>query len=465
MLRGGNPLTVGVGIIIEVIRKNNSDYDLENQIGPVPKNSDPIYLGTLLRQFANHIPQFMELVNSSNQIVTQRDGSTTTKKRELKTAFGEKIEPLGFDRFKTCELMAELLHCSNMALLNERGSEAEVRRRDVERERLKAEGKLTSANAGNLGDFSTSVDSHGFHHARAPSIDSPAEIKPLQVQNTSEDDFEKVIAPEVAVEAATETTGEKEKGGEPEKSSPKLTSTKSHSEKTGADDGEFIDEPLTPPKDAATSDPPTHTTGKPAEEPESPTSAGLSAKVGGLDLDHDTVMNDREEALESVKIEAEIKDRPSLLTQQLHQTTEADFVEDLSPHADDKPAPLFAGKSRDSKMDIPAVDPTRFTSPGPEEDLSEITPIDETQSVRSVVFGSTEDSNVGFEIDIDGTPVVGDLLKITFVENKVVPTILVGKSFKAVFRLCKLTFAGLLFPVSLEQFPSQRCVRCCTTSV
>src|ERR1700754_4248779 len=35
MLRGGNPLTVGVGIVIEVIRKNNSDYDMENQIGPV----------------------------------------------------------------------------------------------------------------------------------------------------------------------------------------------------------------------------------------------------------------------------------------------------------------------------------------------------------------------------------------------------------------------------------------------
>ena len=100
MLCGGNPLTVGVGIIIEVIRKNNSDYDLENQIGPVPKNSDPIYLGTLLRQFANHIPQFMGLINNSNQVITQRDGSTTTKKRELKTAFGEKIEPLGFRSFQ-----------------------------------------------------------------------------------------------------------------------------------------------------------------------------------------------------------------------------------------------------------------------------------------------------------------------------------------------------------------------------
>lgn len=427
MLRGGNPLTVGVGIIIEVIRKNNSDYDLENQIGPVPKNSDPIYLGTLLREFANHIPQFMELVNSSSQIVTQIDGSTTTKKRELKTAFGEKIEPLGFDRFKTCELMAELLHCSNMALLNERGSEAEVRRRDVERERLKAEGKLTSANAANVGDFSTSVDSQGFHHARAPSMDSPAEIKPLQVQNSAEDDFEKVIAPEVAVQAPSEDTTEKEQIGEPLERSPKVTPKKSNPEKLSSDDGKFVDEPLTPPKDTSVAA--NASTPKAADDAESPTSAGLSAKVGGLDLDNDTVMDDRQDNTDAAKVEGDTKDLPSLLTQQLNQTSIPDIqdtAEALSPHEADKPAPLFANKNRESNTEAATIDTSRFTSHVPEEDPSEATPIDDTQSVRSVVFGSIEDSNVGFEIDIDGTPVVGDLLKITFVENKVVPTILVN---------------------------------------
>ncbi|OAL53950.1 SAPS-domain-containing protein [Pyrenochaeta sp. DS3sAY3a] len=427
MLRGGNPLTVGVGIVIEVIRKNNSDYDLENQIGPVPKNSDPIYLGTLLRQFANHIPQFMELVNSSNQIVTQRDGSTTTKKRELKTAFGEKIEPLGFDRFKTCELMAELLHCSNMALLNERGSEAEVKRRDAERERLKAEGKLTSANSGNLGDFSTSVDSHGFHHARAPSMDSPAEIKPLQVQNTSEDDFEKVIAPEVAANTPKAEDTEKQAIGESLELSPKTAPKDTSTDQAAPHDGEFVDEPLTPPKDTVAPSPSSSTTAKPLDDAESPTSAGLSAKVGGLDLDNDTIMDDRQDPAEASKAEAEAKDRPSLLTQQLHQTSEPSTVdppEGLSPHAEDKPAPLFAGKNRDSSTESAQIDASRFTAFAPEVDPSEITPIDETQSVRSVVFGSVESSHVGFEIDIDGTAVVGDLLKITFVENKVVPTIL-----------------------------------------
>jgi SIT4-associating protein SAP185/190 len=434
MLQGGNPLTVGVGIIIEVIRKNNSDYDLENQIGPVPKNSDPIYLGTLLRQFANHIPQFMELVNSSSQIVTQRDGSTTKKKRELKTAFGEKIEPLGFDRFKTCELMAELLHCSNMALLNERGSEAEVRRRDAERERLKADGKLTSANAGNLGDFSTSVDSQGFHHARAPSMDSPAEIKPLHVQNSSEDDFEKVVAPEVVAEDPKDIAAEKEQIGEPLEPSPKVAPRDAPQEgsstKNTDDDGEFVDEPLTPPKDTAAPAETTASPPKPADDAESPTSIGLTAKVNDLELDTDTVMNDRQEPTEPAKTEkpeAEVKTPPSLLTQQLNQTSDPNVEQSgsLSPHPDDKPAPLFAGKNRESKAETANIDTSRFTAPVAESDLSEITPIDETQSVRSVVFGSTEET-VGFEIDIDGTPVVGDLLKITFVENKVVPTILVS---------------------------------------
>ncbi|KAF2626192.1 extragenic suppressor of kinetochore protein 1 [Macroventuria anomochaeta] len=418
MLRGGNPLTVGVGIIIEVIRKNNSDYDLENQIGPVPKNSDPIYLGTLLRQFANHIPQFMELVHSSSRVVVQNDGSTAMKKRELKTAFGEKIEPLGFDRFKTCELMAELLHCSNMALLNERGSEAEVKRRDAERERLKAEGKLTSGNSANLGDFSTSVDSQGFHHARAPSVDSPEEIKSLQVQNNSEDDFEKVTAPEVAV--ATIEATEKEQIGEPLERSPKSDPKESPAEKTGEGDGEFVDEPLTPTNDAAS--PATTTPAKAADDAESPTSAGLTSKVGGLDLDNDTVMGDREEAIEEPKEETEPKTTPSLLTQQLNQTSEE--PEPLSPHADDKPAPLFAGKNRESNTEATKVDTSKFTAAAP-EDAAEATPIDETSSVHSIVFGGVENQDdQQHVIDIDGTPVVGDLLKITFVENKVVPTIL-----------------------------------------
>ncbi|ORY12833.1 SIT4 phosphatase-associated protein-domain-containing protein [Clohesyomyces aquaticus] len=427
MLKGGNPLTVGVGIIIEVIRKNNSDYDLENQIGPMPKNSDPIYLGTLLRQFAKHIPQFMELVHNPNQTIVNKDGSTGTRKRELKTAFGEKIEPLGFDRFKTCELMAELLHCSNMALLNERGSEAEVKRRDSERESLKAEGKLTSRQNSNAVDYSTSVDSHGFHHARAPSSESPEEIKKLEVQNNSEDDFEKVAASEAVSEDSRGNTTAKEQIGEPLERSPKEAPRDIVSEKTDAGDDEFVDEPLSPVKDQPSPSAATNTAGvKAPADAESPTSAGLSAKVGGLDLDNDTVMGsscDEPEVKQGADSEA-----TSLLTQQLNMGSEIEGLEPpegLSPHPDDKPAPLFAGKSqRTNAPEASKVETTRFTEP-PESEGSEVTPIDETSSTRSVLFGGPEGQYPPqYEVDIDGTPVVGDLLKMMFVENKVVPTIL-----------------------------------------
>ena len=111
MLKGGYALANGVGIIIEIIRKNNSDYDilqilhirLENH---PPTGRDPIYLGHLLRVFGEKIEDF-------NELLVKED-----PERKLKTPFGD-IEPLGFERFKICELIAELLHCSNMALLNE----------------------------------------------------------------------------------------------------------------------------------------------------------------------------------------------------------------------------------------------------------------------------------------------------------------------------------------------------------
>ena len=140
MLKGGNTLTVGVGIVIEVIRKNNSDYDAETHTEAEPKSSDPIYLGTLLRIFSNHIDDFMKLILSPNHTVALDDGTKSQLREDIMTAWGVRIEPLGFDRFKTCELMAELLHCSNMGLLNEAGSDAEVIRRDEERESLKIDG-------------------------------------------------------------------------------------------------------------------------------------------------------------------------------------------------------------------------------------------------------------------------------------------------------------------------------------
>lgn len=123
-------LTTGVSIIIELIRKNNSDYDLTPILALAfnnqpPSSRDPIYLGTMLRIFANAIADFQALLLSPKNV------------RMIKTSGYGEIESLGFERFRICELYAELLHCSNMGLLNDPRGEAVVKDRDEERERLR----------------------------------------------------------------------------------------------------------------------------------------------------------------------------------------------------------------------------------------------------------------------------------------------------------------------------------------
>lgn len=127
MLHGGTSLANGVGIMIEIIRKNNSDYDFVPVLyitieSHPPTSRDPIYLGHLIKVFAKNILKFTKMLDS-------------TRLAQLETPFG-KIEPLGFERFKICELIAELLHCSNMGLLNDESGEDIVRERDIERERI-----------------------------------------------------------------------------------------------------------------------------------------------------------------------------------------------------------------------------------------------------------------------------------------------------------------------------------------
>lgn len=206
MLKGGNPLTVGVGIIIEVIRKNNSDYDSDANTGPEPRSSDPIYLGTLLQVFAKHTADFMQLILDSKHSVLTTNGLEKRERKELKTAWGERIEPLGFDRFKTCELMAELLHCSNMGLLNEKGSYATVKTRDKEREQLKTEGLLKSAHE--IGAAQLELGSELGEHSIKPSddhvvllggSDDSQQVNTGQESN-DEDGFEKVALSEAELE-------------------------------------------------------------------------------------------------------------------------------------------------------------------------------------------------------------------------------------------------------------------------
>ncbi|WEJ97288.1 sporulation-induced protein [Yamadazyma tenuis] len=133
MLKGGYALANGVGIIIEIIRKNNSDYDILPILyitleSHPPTGRDPIYLGYLLQVFGEEISKFNDILSSKRESDVVPDS--------LLTPFGE-IEPLGFERFKICELIAELLHCSNMALLNDNKGFNVVKERNELREKMK----------------------------------------------------------------------------------------------------------------------------------------------------------------------------------------------------------------------------------------------------------------------------------------------------------------------------------------
>ncbi|EMC98244.1 hypothetical protein BAUCODRAFT_58834, partial [Baudoinia panamericana UAMH 10762] len=408
MLRGSNALTVGVGIIIEVIRKNNSDYDTESQIGPEPKTSDPIYLGTLLRQFATHVPDFMHLIRSPS-----------ARKPDLQAAFGGKIEPLGFDRFKTCELMAELLHCSNMALLNERGAEEEVRKRDIERERLKADGKLATPRAPTspLNDdsheeFGSSVDSHGFHHAQRPTDEEmdekPEEARKLEVQNASDEDgFEKVTrrdadTDDLPDEVSFDEFNEKiEETGLPAmKEIEKRGSTEPQNHLPNDPD---MPKPLSPNKPKAPpNEPMLHFDPPPTQAADSPTTAGVTDRVHNINIDEDTVMT-------------EFGEEPTDLDDEGPTELERELAKEV-----EKPAPLFARKEPPPPD---AIDPIHGASG--QSDSEDQTDVD--QSIATIQGGEpfmTNGERQLYETEADGNPVVGDLLKMQFVEHQVVPTIL-----------------------------------------
>ena len=366
MLRGGNPLTVGVGIVIEVIRKNNSDYDPEsgsNAEAP-PTNHDPIYLGTLLRLFAKNVPRFMELILSSKHAVTVGETTKVVDRGELASAWGTKIEPLGFDRFKTCELMAELLHCSNMGLLNERGSEDFIKARDEERDRLRAQGAFHSVKHSEDSAVDVSIASSRFDNGFSPSASTST--NELRVANSSEEDgFHKVDVSE-----ATDAKPTVE----------------------NADD--LVDEPLSP---------------KP------------QPKENHLDVPSPTKLTDsvRRLSIEDIDMTSP-PNEPDLDSQPVTRSQ----AEDSSPHPEFKPAPLFAKSADPNKTPTPSS-PQQPASPrSPKGNAFELG-IDSQMEGDS--FQSAHDSSIQSEKQAflsDQTPVVGDYLKIMFVENKVVPTIL-----------------------------------------
>ncbi|KAJ6101054.1 hypothetical protein N7499_000684 [Penicillium canescens] len=367
MLKGGNPLTVGVGIVIEVIRKNNSDYDPESLGGPdaMLTTYDPIYLGTLLRLFAQHIPQFMALIQSSTYTIHDGNKLKTVDRGKLNSAWGAKIEPLGFDRFKTCELMAELLHCSNMGLLNEPGSDEYIRQRDEERERLIREGVFDPHHDERSGvDYNdTTAD---FTNASAFESGSPEDVKITEEPHAGEEEgFEDVGASGILVdEKAADNTANA--ASEPKEPVEEVTATEEPKTEKESSEEKTTDEPQISSE---------------STDPSSP-SIGLPDQVDNIKLHNEP---------------------------QGEQDTSASDNKQPEPEAsrpEDVPPPLFSSNEQPAESaEAPATETTK--------------------EPNTVNDGSEEDSAEQYiQLDTDGQPVVGDYLKIMFVENKVVPTIL-----------------------------------------
>ncbi|KAJ8066307.1 hypothetical protein OCU04_005385 [Sclerotinia nivalis] len=437
MLKGGNPLTVGVGIVIEVIRKNNSDYDPEvgAEANAVPSSRDPIYLGTLLRMFAKHVPDFMDLILSPNHTVGGGDGPVTIQRKELSAAFGGKIEPLGFDRFKTCELMAELLHCSNMALLNEVGSEEFVKARDVERERLKAEGKLHPSPTTLMSEDDLTMKS-----STQTRLGSPDGSRKLEVQNASDDDgFEEVTHATELGDDAKDDFDEKHETEE-----TLLNSTQPPISFLDKDDEEFVDEPLSSPRLQPLSDEHTLQESDLAVLPLSPTKE-LSQQVGSLGFnDEDTTMTSPPSSIDANVLDdtedssdGSHKHTPAssdgsnegqnvameLPTESSAPTEEIPHAAEVIPLPEDTPAPLFSKKAGSTEENAGAS----AAVPGDGNmnlDSVDTTMGDAGDSNNSVLMGNTEEHSQDRTMETTGGPVVGDYLKMQFVQHKVVPTIL-----------------------------------------
>lgn len=421
MLGGGNPLTVGVGIIIEVIRKNNSDYDPDvgAEQNATPSSRDPIYLGTLLRLFAEHVPDFMSLIMNA-----------PAQKERLDSTFGGKIEPLGFDRFKTCELMAELLHCSNMGLLNEVGAEELITARDAERRRLRAEGKLHAARGEDVPssaeDLTMRIPPHASH---------ADEGRKLEVMNLSndEDGFE-----EVTHAADPDTSDEFVRAEEDMPDLPTLADAPPHqpgSSFLDKDDDDFVDEPLSSPRlNVRELEKEDRNNGfehpdlvVPPLSPTKPKPAELATAEKGESEETATETTD-------VPAERETADvaKPDSTSSAASGPEHVDIPEShddsgnlggLSPHPNDVPAPLFsssADKSEHKTIGKEGQDsshPQSTAEPG----TAEAKESDEGEA--SIIVGHTAEPEASAE-EKSVAPVVGDYLKIQFVEYKVVPTIL-----------------------------------------
>ncbi|PFH48504.1 hypothetical protein AMATHDRAFT_65352 [Amanita thiersii Skay4041] len=124
-----------ISIIIELIRKNNSDYfepylfhSLRNRLIQIQQQ---IHMHTedgrealeramqemVDRMGVVHFGPLLEIMCGSLGELQKFLGAPRSVNGTISTTIGE-ITPLTLERYRICELFAELLHCSNMSILN-----------------------------------------------------------------------------------------------------------------------------------------------------------------------------------------------------------------------------------------------------------------------------------------------------------------------------------------------------------
>ncbi|KAF9462719.1 SIT4 phosphatase-associated protein-domain-containing protein [Collybia nuda] len=129
-----------VSIIIELIRKNNSDYfepylfhTLRNRLIQVQQqlNEDNREaLEKAMKEMTDrmgvvHLGPVLEIMCEKLEQLQQFLKKPRSLNGPVSTTIGA-IIPLTFERYRICELFAELLHCSNMSLLNRTSEQGRI---------------------------------------------------------------------------------------------------------------------------------------------------------------------------------------------------------------------------------------------------------------------------------------------------------------------------------------------------
>jgi SIT4-associating protein SAP185/190 len=297
---------------------------------------------------------------------------------------------------------------------------------------------------------------------------SPEGSRKLEVQNASDDDgFEEVTHAADLGDDAKDDFDEKPEAGD------LLASTKSETPLSflDKDDDEFVDEPLSSPrlnteKELPESEPASAEWPEQTLTPLSPTGE-LAQEVQAIGLEEDTHMVDThiedsdrstaesskhspgssEESTESPPAAEE--EKPLESTPAASEAVPPPEPMDEILHPEDKPAPLFA-----KKVESPQETTNQVSESHSSTESSDTTMGEAGDSSNSILMGNTEEHIQQPLTNASTVPVVGDFLKMQFVEHKVVPTILVSHKLEPRERLLKLIISGFLLSISLEQLSS-----------